>query len=126
MRSALSSASSSHSFVARNPPLHPSLAKAMDARTIREVPEVSETGDTFVFDDSRRDDDTDTIADFRPGIDKVDLSRTVRFGGADFDDLLAAADQIGNDIVVDMGEGQGTLTFEGVDVDDLDEGDFIF
>jgi hypothetical protein len=123
MRFALSSSTASHSFVARNPPLHPSLAKAMGARPIRDLPE---SGDTFVFDDSRRDDDLDTIADFRPGIDKVDLSRTVKFGGADFDSLLAAADQIGSDIVVDMGEGQGTLTFENVDVDDLDEGDFIF
>jgi hypothetical protein len=123
MRPALSPSTASHSFVARNPPPHPSLARAME---VREFPEVSETGDTFVFDDSRRDDDMDTIADFRPGIDKVDLSRTVRFGGADFEDLLAAADQIGSDIVVDMGEGQGTLTFENVDVDDLDEGDFIF
>jgi hypothetical protein len=80
--------------------------------------------DVFVYDSGRRSDDLDFITDFRPGMDKIDLSRTVKFAGADFDELLASANQIGADTVIDMGEG--TLTLEGIDVEDLEAEDFIF
>jgi hypothetical protein len=81
-------------------------------------------GDVFVFDDNRRHDDFDAIVDFRNGIDKIDVSRTAKFGGADFEELLAAADQIGRNVVIDMGEG--TLTLEDIDLTDLEDTDFIF
>jgi hypothetical protein len=80
--------------------------------------------DVFVFHNRRRADDWDVIADFRPGKDKIDVSRTEKFGGADFDELLAAASQSGSHVVIDM--GHGTLKLEGVDLGDLDAEDFIF
>jgi len=81
-------------------------------------------GDVFVFDDNRRHDDFDVIVDFRPGIDKVDVSRTAKFRGADFEELLASADQVGPDVVIDM--GQGTLRLEDFDLSDLEATDIIF
>jgi hypothetical protein len=80
--------------------------------------------DVFVFDSGRQVDDLDYITDFRTGVDKIDLSRTDKFGGTDFDELLASANQVGADTVIDMGEG--TLTLEGIDVEDLVAEDFIF
>jgi hypothetical protein len=80
--------------------------------------------DVFVYDSGREIDDLDYITDFRPGVDKVDLSRTDKFGGTDFDELLASANQVGADTVIDM--GLGSLTLEGIDVEDLDAEDFIF
>jgi hypothetical protein len=80
--------------------------------------------DVFVYDSGREIDDLDYITDFRPGVDKIDLSRTDKFGGTDFDELLASANQVGADTVIDM--GLGSLTLEGIDVEDLDAEDFIF
>jgi hypothetical protein len=80
--------------------------------------------DVFVYDSDREIDDLDYITDFRPGVDKIDLSRTDKFGGADFGELLASAEQVGADTVIDM--GRGTLTLEGVDAEDLSAEDFIF
>lgn len=124
-----------HSHIARNPPQHPSLmpppartpAKgdalpwgmiAHEARAVQFAPDV------FVFDSGRTIDDLDYITDFRPGVDKIDLSRTDKFGGTDFDELLASAYQVGADAVIDM--GQGSLTLEGIDVEDISAEDFIF
>ena len=121
-----------HSFVARNPPCHPSVERPQSVGDdgppwgllAHEGLSVHLDADVFVFDNSRRDDDRDVITDFRPGKDKIDLSRTARFGGADFDELLAAAEQIRGDIVINL--GSGTLKLEAVDLTDLDAEDFIF
>lgn len=124
-----------HSHIARNPPRHPSMMPAparapskSDALQwgliAHEARAVQLDADVFVFDSGRESDDLDFITDFRPGVDKIDLSRTDKFGGTDFDELLASANQIGIDTVIDM--GQGTLTLEGVDVEELSAEDFIF
>lgn len=125
----------SHSFTARNPPRHRSLPAPQPREAVvsdtppwgllaHEGRSVHLDADVFIFDNSRKTDDLDVIADFRPGKDKIDLSRTVKFGGADFEEVLAAANQIGADAIIDM--GHGTLTLEGVDVEDLEADDFIF
>jgi hypothetical protein len=130
-----SNALRTHSQIARNPPRHPSLRRFPARPPVRgdalpwgflahEGRAVQFDADVFVYDSGRKSDDLDFITDFRPGMDKIDLSRTDKFAGADFDELLAAADQIGADTVIDMGEG--TLTLEGVDVEDLEADDFIF
>jgi peptidase M10/serralysin-like protein len=124
-----------HSTIARNPPRHPSLAQSQPrAPSASDTPpwgllahegrSVQFDADVFVYDSGRKTNDLDFITDFRPGMDKIDLSRTDKFAGADFDELLAAANQIGADTVIDM--GYGTLTLEGVDVEDLEADDFIF
>jgi hypothetical protein len=112
-----SSALATHLSITGNPRRHRSAVQLPPVR-------VADDADVFVFDSSRRADDWDVIADFRPGADKIDLSRTVKFAGADFDELLAAADQVEGDVVIDM--GQGTLTLEDVDLGDLEADDFIF
>jgi hypothetical protein len=124
-----------HSFTAQNPPRHRSLpAPQLRAPSVSDTPpwgllahegrSVHIDADVFVYDNNRKITDLDVISDFRPGKDKIDLSRTGKFAGADFDELLAASGQIGADTVIDM--EYGTLTLEGVDVEDLDADDFIF
>ena len=124
-----------HSHIARNPPRHHTLLQTQSRSPsgsdtppwgllAHEGRSVQFDADVFVYDSGRKSDDLDFITDFRPGMDKIDLSRTEKFGGADFDELLASADQIGADTVIDM--GNGTLTLEGVDVEDLEADDFIF
>jgi hypothetical protein len=131
----LRSLARSHSHIARNPPRHPSMMPVsvrVPAKSeglpwgmlAHEARAVEFDVDVFVYDSGREIDDLDYITDFRPRVDKIDLSRTDRFGGTDFDELLASASQIDGDTVIDM--GQGTLTLEGIDVEDLSAEDFIF
>jgi hypothetical protein len=105
-------------------PLNRPLASKTPPRRPPAFSDRAPEGDVFVFDDSRRHNDFDVIVDFVPGTDKIDLSRTAKFRGADFDELLAAADQVGPKVAIDM--GLGTLTLENVDLADLDAADFIF
>jgi hypothetical protein len=130
-----SNALRTHSHIARNPPHHPSLRPARARAPVRsdslpwgllahEGRAVQFDADVFVYDSGREIDDLDYITDFRPGVDKIDLSRTDKFGGTDFDELLASTNQINGDTVIDM--GRGSLTLEGIDVEDLDADDFIF
>jgi len=124
-----------HSSIARNPPRHRSLPAPQPREAVvgdtppwgllaHEGRSVHIDADVFIYDSSRKADDLDVISDFRPGKDKIDLSRTDKFGGTDLEEVLAAANQIGADTVIDM--GHGTLTLEGVDVEDLEADDFIF
>lgn len=107
-----------------SPARYPGALKNPLRRPAADTHHASFDADIFVFDDSRRDDDFDVIADFRPGIDKIDLGRTAKFRGADFADLLDAIEQSGSAVVIDL--GAGTLTLEGVDFEDLSDEDFIF
>src|SRR5262245_1632012 len=106
----LRSSSTTHSHIARNPPRHASMMRSPARAPIKsdgpawgllahEGRPVQFDADVFVYDSGRRIDDFDLITDFRPGVDKIDLSRTDKFGGMDFDELLASSDQIGADTV---------------------------
>jgi Ca2+-binding RTX toxin-like protein len=80
--------------------------------------------DTFVFDNSEDDAEHDRITSFNAGEDRIDLRATERFGDEDFDDLMDQANQVGNDVVIDFGDG--TLTIRDVDIDNLSASNFIF
>ena len=74
--------------------------------------------DTFVFGENFGN---DTITDFNPGNDSIDLSA---LGIADFDTLMQNATMVGNDTVITT--DQGTITLTGVNLTDLSTGDFVF
>jgi len=84
--------------------------------------------DTFVFEDGHGN---DTINDFDAlnALEKIDLSAVSSIAGlADLDLGSAtngAAIQDGTDVVIDTGGGN-TIRLIGVDLSDLDAGDFIF
>ena len=73
--------------------------------------------DTFVFGAGHGN---DTITDFTVDWDCIDLSAVA--GATSFDALTFTTE--GNDTVIDT--GQGTIRLEGVALDDLDAGDFVF
>jgi len=75
--------------------------------------------DTFVF---GLGDGADTITDFAPGQDTIELDMAL---AADFQALGAFDTQVGNDLVLDFGNGD-TLTLENTSWSDLDPGDFDF
>ncbi len=79
--------------------------------------------DTFVFAD---DHGRDTIMDFLAGAaggDVIDLRRLTAAAG--FTDVMAAAAQIGDDTVIDFGDGD-SITLLGVDATQIEEQDFLF
>ena len=79
--------------------------------------------DTFVFTD---DHGRDTITDFLAGAaggDVIDLRRLT--AAAAFTDVMAAAAQVGDDTVIDFGDGN-SITLLGVDATQLEEQDFLF
>lgn len=73
--------------------------------------------DTFVYEAGHGN---DTINDFTDGEDTIDLSALDGITG--FGDLTITQD--GNDARIDTGEG--TITLQNFDVDDLDAADFVF
>ena len=76
--------------------------------------------DTFVI---ATGDGSDTITDFTDGEDVIDLSAISDISG--FEDLVITTQ--GTDAVIDMTDhGGGQITLSNVDVNDLDETDFIF
>ncbi len=79
--------------------------------------------DTFVFaDDHGRDTITDFVAGAAGG-DVIDLRRLT--AAASFTDVMAAAAQIGDDTVIDFGDGN-SIALLGVDATQLEEQDFLF
>ena len=82
-----------------------------------------EGDDLFVFRDG---DGADTITDFAAGNgsdDVIDLRQVSAL--ETFDDVQAAASQLGNDTRIDLGGGD-SITLLGVNVGDLHEDDFLF
>lgn len=76
--------------------------------------------DVFVF---RSGDDANTVKDFS-ATDMIDLSGVSAISS--FDDLQANhLQQVGADVVIDDEQGT-TITLEGVDLNTLDAGDFLF
>jgi len=76
--------------------------------------------DTFVMDDGHR---ADVIADFEVGIDLIDLSGNAAF--STFSDVTASAYDKMRGVWI-FGNGRDKFVLEGLSVDDLDSGDFIF
>jgi hypothetical protein len=76
--------------------------------------------DTFVF---AAGDGHDTIGDFAVGEDVIALNGIE--GLTDFGALVAQASNVGSDVVIDLGPDQ-SLTLVGVQVENLDSGDFAF
>ena len=79
--------------------------------------------DSFVFADGHGN---DTITDFVAGAaggDVIDLRRLT--AAASFTDVMAAAAQIGDDTVIDFGDGN-SITLLGVGSTQLEEQDFLF
>ena len=76
--------------------------------------------DTFVF---NQDSGDDSVTDFTPGTDKVDLSAFTGITGAS--DLTLY--QVGSDFVIDLSaHGGGSVTLEGVSSSELSVSDFVF
>jgi len=79
--------------------------------------------DLFVF---RNGDGADTINDFQAGAttdDAIDLSG--HSGANSFTEVQTAATQVGADTVIDLGAGD-SVTLIGINVNDLDQDDFLF
>ncbi len=79
--------------------------------------------DSFVFADGHG---RDTITDFLAGSaggDVIDLRRLTAAAG--FTDVMAAAAQVGDDTVIDFGDGN-SIALLGVDATQLEEQDFLF
>ena len=76
--------------------------------------------DTFAY---HAGDGSDTITDFSDGEDKVDLSALEAISG--FEELSMV--QLGSFVTIDLhGHGGRTIALENVDIEDLDETDFVF
>ncbi|GAB5470484.1 MAG: hypothetical protein Kilf2KO_35140 [Rhodospirillales bacterium] len=65
----------------------------------------------------------ETVTGFKPGEDSVALNG---FSLSDFTALLAAADNAGDDVVIDLNEKGRELRLTGLDKDELSEEDFLF
>ncbi len=79
--------------------------------------------DSFVFADGHGN---DIVTDFLAGAaggDIIDLRRLT--AAASFTDVMAAAAQVGDDTVIDFGDGN-SITLLGVDSAQLEEQDFLF
>lgn len=77
--------------------------------------------DTFAFKNNSGD---DIVKDFRPGKDLIDLSLAREID--DFADLLANhVSDVSGDLIIAV-SGSSDVTFEGVQIADLAESDFIF
>jgi hypothetical protein len=74
-----------------------------------------------VFDQKSFHDDQDVVEDFEVGIDLLDFSAS---SIDDLGELQDAATQVGDDVVIDT--GQGTITLRDVQLSSLSFGDFIF
>ena len=79
--------------------------------------------DVFEFVNSRFDDDNDIVTDFEVGVDKIDFSNNAN-AIDDFAEFLEKSEQSVEDVVVDTGDG--TITLENVQLDDLTANDFYF
>ncbi|CAE7822018.1 frpC [Symbiodinium microadriaticum] len=79
--------------------------------------------DTFVYADSDGNLQFDTIADFEPGIDQVDLQNVGSI--TDFTELGAAATENGSDLRIDLGN-DNVLELINIGLADLSSSDFLF
>jgi Ca2+-binding RTX toxin-like protein len=81
--------------------------------------------DNFVF--YRGASDADMITDFSAGPGSEDVISLYGFGGqiGSFVDILAAAEQVGADVVIDFGGGD-VLTLERIAIANLHPDDFVF
>lgn len=79
--------------------------------------------DTFVYADSDGNLQFDTIGDFEPGIDQIDLQNVGSI--TDFTELGAAATENGSDLLIDLGN-DNTLELINVGLADLSSSDFLF
>lgn len=77
--------------------------------------------DTFVF---QQGTGSDTVLDFDTFVDTGDFIDVSDFNFADGDAVIAAAQQVGDDTVIDLGNGD-QITLIGVDVGDLNADSFI-
>ena len=76
--------------------------------------------DLFVFESGNG---VDTIADFEPGDDMIQLNG---FSIADFDDVLAAAENDGDDVVITLDDDNGdSIRLVGINEEDLSADDFM-
>lgn len=76
--------------------------------------------DEFVF---AAGTDSDTVNDFEPGVDTISLDG---FDLTTFGDVLDAATEVGDDLVIALDSVAGDeVTLVGVDKNDLSEGDFV-
>ena len=77
--------------------------------------------DVFVFSDNTGN---DIIHDFEDSIDHIDLANVTSINS--FSDVLAAATQVGGNVIIDLGSGS-TLELEQFDIaTQLDSSDFLF
>ena len=81
--------------------------------------------DTFAFKAGGANFGSDTVSDFQPGAGTDDV---IQFEGSiftNFQDVLNAATEVGDDVVIDAGNGN-TVRIERVDLSMLHEDDFTF
>lgn len=79
--------------------------------------------DTFVYSDSDGNLQFDTIEDFEPGVDQIDLQAVASIG--DFAQLTAAATASGPNLEIDLGN-DNTLQLINVGLSSLNSNDFLF
>ncbi|MET0314220.1 MAG: hypothetical protein ABW275_07495 [Hansschlegelia sp.] len=78
--------------------------------------------DTFVF---GKEFGSDHIKDFDAGLAKTDVISFSHKVFADYDDVLAHAKDVGDNVVIKI-DGQEKLTLDGVHLADLNANDFLF
>jgi Ca2+-binding RTX toxin-like protein len=87
-----------------------------------------ENSDTFVFVHSGHSNEHDTVMDFQPGVDRIDLSATPV---QNFSDLFSPGDRymedVGNDVLIHTSASNGTdILLMNVQFSSLTSGDFLF
>ena len=70
-------------------------------------------------------DGADVIVDFKPRQDRVDLSGLDRSGINSGEDVIARAEQIGDDVFIGL-RGGDSILFEGLTIKELSADDFLF
>jgi Ca2+-binding RTX toxin-like protein len=78
--------------------------------------------DTFVFEAGMGH---DTITDFAAGLGATDVIRLIGLGFDNFDNVLAAATDVGDNCVIQISAGE-SITLEGVQLAQLVADDFLF
>lgn len=79
--------------------------------------------DIFLLSDADGNAQYDSIDDFEPGIDTIDLQDIATI--TDFTTLGAAASAVGSDLIIDLGNNN-TLELVGTNLGDLSASDFLF
>lgn len=79
--------------------------------------------DTFIYADSDGSLQFDSIGDFEPGLDQIDLQGIASL--SDFAGVTAAATEVGSNLEIDLGNGN-TLELISIGIADISAGDFLF